>query len=184
MKKTVQLITIVIAIQLTMSYTKSDEWFMLESKSFGFKIEFPEEPTARIQEVNSGTNILKMNMFMYDVTKTRKKDDNLVYLINYTVYPDSSIKSNDKEVLQNFYRSSIDATVENVHGKILSEKIITLKGYSGREVRIDFKDGLAVINMRLFLIKNKMYMMEIITETKNDFNLSIKRFMDSFELLN
>jgi hypothetical protein len=69
-----------------------------------------------------------------------------------------------------------------VHGKLLSEKIIQINGFPGREARIDFRDGLAVITMRAYLVKNKMYILQTITETKKDFNKSIGKFMDSFKL--
>jgi len=49
-------------------------------------------------------------------------------------------------------------------------------------VRIDFKDGLAVIRMRYYLVKNRLFMLQIFTETKKEQNKSIDRFMDSFKL--
>ena len=36
--------------------------------------------------------------------------------------------------------------------------------------------------MGFYLVKNKLYMSETITETKNDFNKSIDKFFNSFSL--
>jgi len=166
-----------------MSFIKPKTWYLLESEQYGYKIEFPKEPTENPQVVNSVIGELKMNIFMYDASKG-SKDDNLVYMVNYTEYPDTLINSEKTDVLSDFFRNSIDGAVRNVHGKLLSEKEIKIGEYPGREINIDFKDGMAVIRMRLYLVKNKMYMLQTITETKKDFNKSITRFMDSFELIN
>jgi hypothetical protein len=167
-----------------MSFTKSHDWFMFESKEFGFKMEFPGEPTLKPQEFPSPTGLgtLTMNAFVYDPGK--KKDLNLIYMASCTDYPDS-INSDklSKEELQKFYQTTIEGLLHNLHGKLLSEKVVTIDGYSGREIRIDFKDGMAVITARLYLVKNKRYLMETIAKTRDDFNVSIKRFMESFELL-
>ncbi len=185
MKKISRIIIAVLVIQLTMSFTKAHEWYLLQSKELGFKIEFPVEPTTTKQQAELETGAVTLNIFMYDATKTRKKDENLVYMVMMSEYPDMRINSTkmNKEELKNYYKNAIGGAVKNVHGKQLDETIITLNGYEGRQVRIDFNDGLAVITLRLFLIKNKMYMLQTITETKKDFNFSIKRFMDSFYLL-
>ena len=43
-------------------------------------------------------------------------------------------------------------------------------------------EGQAIIKMRFYLVKNKLFMEEIITETSKFPNKTIARFMDSFEL--
>ena len=166
-----------------LSFINSDEWYLLRSEQYGYKIKFPKAPTENPQVINSEIGKLKMNIFMYDASQ-KGKDDNLVYMVNYTEYPDTLISSEKTEILDDFFRNSIDGAVKNVHGELLSEKIIKIGEYPGREIKIDFKDGMAVIRMRSYLVNNKMYVLQTITETKKDFNKSITLFMDSFELLN
>ncbi|MFN6946338.1 MAG: hypothetical protein ACK4ND_15425 [Cytophagaceae bacterium] len=165
-----------------MSFIQAEKWFLLESKQYGYKIEFPKKPTEKPQVVNSEIGELKMNIFIHDASKDGK-DDNLIYMVNYTEYPDTLIHSDKTEILSDFFRNSIDGAVRNVHGKLLSEKVIQIGEYPGREIKIDFRDGMAVIRMRIYLVKNQMYLLQTITETKKDFNKSITRFMDSFELI-
>lgn len=100
-----------------------------------------------------------------------------------SLHPDSLINSDKKEILADVFKNAVNGAVETAHGKLLNEMIIEFKGYPGREIRIDFQNGTAVITMRLYLIKNKMYMLETITVTDKDFNTSIKKFMNSFDLL-
>jgi hypothetical protein len=173
---------VTIGIFSLVSFTFSDTWFQLTSIAYKYKIEFPEKPEETPNVLETKIGKLKMNMFVYDASKS-KTDENLVYLVNFTEYPDSLINSDMKDKMPAFFRNSIDGAVTNVHGKLLSEKDIEKRGFPGREIRVDFKDGLAVIKMRIYLVKNKMYLIEVITETKKDFNKSIDRFMDSFDLL-
>ena len=181
MKKIDVSIGVFISCILLMSFINPDDWFLFEAKNC--KIYFPQKPTEQSQTIVTAIGELKLNIYMYQVPDN-KEDDNLVYGLIESDYPDSLINSNKKDILDNFFRNSIDGAVNNVHGKLLSESKIQLDSFPGREVRIDFRDGLAVLKMRIYLVRNKMYMEQTITDTKKDFNKSIDRFMDSFKLVN
>lgn len=165
-----------------LSFAKKDSWIHFESEEFQFEIDFPQKPKAQPQEVETAAGTLKMNMFIYDASEA-KSDQNLVYMVNYTAFPKEMLSVDTETGVEEFFRGSIDGAVRNVHGKLLSETIISLGDYPGREVRIDFKEGLAVITMRTYLVENQMYMLQTITATEQDFNTSIGKFMDSFKIL-
>jgi len=166
-------------LTVILSFSFPGDWVLLEKSDF--KILFPQKPEEQTQTVNTALGKLNIDTYIYEVPDS-KKDDNLMYMFAQTAYPDTAINSDKKDLLDKFFRGSIDGAVNNVHGKLLSETVIQLNGYPGRKVRIDFKDGLAVINMGFYLVKNKLYMSETITETKNDFNKSIDKFFNSFSL--
>ncbi|WP_339812315.1 hypothetical protein [uncultured Imperialibacter sp.] len=171
-----------IALLTVLSSFASGKWFLFEDKEFGFKIEFPEEPTATPQMIDSEIGQLKMNIVMYDASE-KGNDDNLLYMTNVTEYPDSLINSDRTDILDKFFRGAIDGAVNNVKGKLLTEEVKNLADYPGREITVDYGQGMAIIRMRLFLINNRAYMLQTITETGKSNNESIHRFMDSFELL-
>lgn len=173
---------LIIIIPTILSFNLSNTWYLLESKACGYKIEFPQKPTESPQVVDSELGKLKMNIFMYDAS-SNGKDENMMYMINYTEYPISRVNSDNKQQLATIYRNSIDAAVKNVNGKLLSEKSIVLKGFVGKEIKVDLKEDHAVINMRVYLVKNKMYMIQVFTDVKKDSNQSIIHFMNSFNLL-
>ena len=170
--------TIILAI-LTLSFIHPDDWIVFESN--GYKMLFPKKPADQTQVVNTAIGKLKMGIHMYEVADN-EKEDNLVYGLIETEYPDSVINSDKKDLLDNFFKNSIDGAANNVHGKLLSVTEIQLDGYPGRSFRIDLKDQHAVMTMRAYLVKNKMYILQTITEAPKDFNKSINRFMDSFTL--
>jgi hypothetical protein len=47
---------------------------------------------------------------------------------------------------------------------------------------VDFQEGLAIINMRFYLVNNRMYVLQAISETGKEKNRSVARFMNSFTL--
>jgi len=183
MKQSVSsLLTVSLVVISLMSFVKPEKWFWLVSEEYGYKIEFPVEPEERPKVVNSEIGELKLNVFLYDAS-LRGNDDNLVYMVNYIEYPEDEIHSDNTEILTDLFRNSVEGAVINVNGELLSEKEIQLGQYPGRELRIDYKNGMAIIRMRMYLVENKMYMIQTITETNKEANNSITRFMDSFELI-
>ena len=60
---------------------------------------------------------------------------------------------------------------------------VTLQKKAMENVKIDFNGGRAFIQMRLYLVENKMYLLQTITEAEKDNNKSVGRFMDSFALI-
>ena len=179
MKKIRKVITILVLMIVTMGFVNSDEWFQFESDEF--KIEFPVKPNFETKKINSAFGESTMNIFSYDASKAMK-DENLIYMVILTEYPDSLINSDKKEILTEYFRNSVDGAVQRVKGKLISEKNIEIDGFPGREIKIDYGNGMAIINMRSYLVKNKLFVIQTITETKKDSNKSIDRFMDSFKL--
>lgn len=175
------LLTSLVLLSL-MSFMKPDGWYVLRSEQYGYKVDFPQKPVENPQVINTEIGELKMNMFIYDASSAGK-DDNLLYLVNYTEYPEAFMEVEDPESVKVFFRNAVDGAVGNVNGRLISEKIIKLGRHPGREIKVDFKEGMAVIRMRFYLVGYKLYMLQTITETKKDFNKSINRFMNSFELL-
>jgi hypothetical protein len=155
------------------------DWVLCETKNC--MVLFPGKPTATTQMVSSAIGPLKLDINLYEVPRG-SQDDNFIYLLNETAYPDSLVSSDKKEILDNFFSRAIDGAVSRVHGKLLTEKAIALGKYPGREIRINFQQGRAVIKMRMYLVKSILFMLETITDPKFDGNKSIDRFMDSFQL--
>jgi len=85
-------------------------------------------------------------------------------------------------MVDGFFRGAVDGAVSNVKGKLLTEKKIELDGFPGREVTVDFQNGQAIIMMKCFLVRNMMYILEIISETGKENNASSSHFYQSFKL--
>ena len=164
------------------AFTTSDEWYQFEHKAFSFKTEYPGKPTTKVKVLNTAEGDLNLNMFEY-VSERTETQSALFYAVSFVEYPVEAVNSNDKEKLKEFYKKWTDKLVARVNGKLIKETIITLEGFEGVEDRIEMKDGAEFVKMRAYMINNKLYMIEAVTETKNEFNPSINRFMNSFKLI-
>jgi hypothetical protein len=148
-------------------------------KSHGFITEFPRQPEVDSQILPSAAGNLTLHTFMYEPSTA---DDNLVYGVILTKYPDSLINSGKEPLIKGIFRGAIDGAVKNTEGKLLSEKEIELEGHPGREVRIDYKSGVAIIKMRMYLVKSTMYVQQVIMELKKENNKTEQRFLNAFKL--
>lgn len=156
------------------------EWYPFKSE--GYSIEFPVKPTIETSKVPSPIGELTLINSMYDAQKTGDKNDNLAYSVIVTDYPDSLIHSDNKEMLPAFFRNSIDGGVANSGGTLSSEKEIEIGGYPGREARVDLNEGKGVLIIRCYLVKNRFYILQTITEKPKFPNNSVDRFLGSFRL--
>ena len=180
MKKIKTFIGIAVHITIATGFSYQDNWYLLKSDEY--KIEFPVKPVPQTQMIKSEIGELKMDIFMHDASEN-EKDENLVYGFMYTEYPDSLINSGKTELLTNFFRNAIDGSLGNVKGKLLSETIIEIDKFPGREIKIEFMEGLYIMKMRFYLVRNKMYIIQTITDIKKTDNKSAERFMGSFGLI-
>lgn len=178
-KNTKTLVTLLLIVA-SFSFTLID-W--VDFKSHGFSASFPKKPEADSQLINSPVGNLRFNSFMYDASED-STDENLVYGAMTTVYPDALAKQiQDTPFIRGIFDGAVKGGINSVNGKLISQKDIQFQGYPGREVKIDFQNGLAVIRMRMYMVKNWMYTLQTITLTEKDENKSIYRFMNSFKLV-
>lgn len=178
MKKFTSTFSFILLITLLSAFTFANDWQLFETSDF--QILYPKLPSSQTQTINSVIGDLKVTGHIYNASKDTT-DANLTYGVLTTEYPDTLVHSDKKEILSNFFRSATDGAVKNVNGKLISEKEIELDGFPGRDIKIDLK-GFAVMRMKAFLVKNKLYMLQTITKTEKDGNQSVEKFMNSFKL--
>ena len=158
--------------------------YLLKSEEHGYQIEFPSLPMDNHPSVNSPFGELKMHVFLYDASMVNKKDENQMYLLNLTIYPpQGEIHSNRGENISEFYRSTIDGIIKQNRGTILTQKEIEINNYPGKEFKLEIKNGKAILTGRLFLIENKMFLIQTIADKKKEGNQAQQKFFESFLLL-
>ncbi|MBL0358735.1 MAG: hypothetical protein IPP72_18545 [Chitinophagaceae bacterium] len=174
-------LSVIFLIAVSLSFTVTGDW--IEFTSHGFSASFPKKPEADSQMVNSPVGKLKFNSFMYDASED-STDENLVYGVMTMIYPDSLTQQMKVPAfIKGLFDGAVKGGVNSVKGKLLSEKEIEFEGCPGREVKIDFHNGLAIIRMRMYMVKATMFTLQTITYTEKDENKQIERFMNSFKLL-
>ena len=167
---------------LLVCFNESNDWYQFDSNEY--KILFPKLPSSTINQVSTEAGALQIQMYMYNASKDAT-DENLIYGISISEYPKDHITNHkEHDNFETFFKNSIYGMVNKVNGKLISETNISLDKYQGREIKIDFKNGLAIIKARFYLVNNTVYIIQTITKTENDNNKSIDKFMNSFELKN
>ena len=177
LKKTILFFSIIATL---ISFKAINEWYQYDSPEF--KVLFPKTPTNTTKKVNTEAGEIQMQVYMYNASKD-ESDQNLIYSVSSSEYPKEHIQSHIKhDNLNSFFRNAIDGMVNNVKGKLISESKIKLENFPGREFKIDFKDGLAIIKVRMYLAGNNVYFLQTITKTEKENNKMIEKFMNSFKL--
>ncbi len=181
-KKYISPVLILLVLAISLGFMLTSDWFLMKSEAQGYQIEFPEKPSSNVQTVNTEAGPVDMHIHMLDLSK-KENDSNLIYLSSFAQYPDSLVHSDRKEQLAGFFKETIDGLIGSIDGKLMNERDVQIGEYEGREVKINFQDGMAIIRIRVYLVQNKVYMLQVITKTENDSNDSISHFMNSFALL-
>jgi hypothetical protein len=179
MKKTKLAFLTTCLFLMASSFVLVNDWVLVEAVDFS--IEFPAAPTEEEQSLESAIGPLKLYIRMYEVLDV-EKDENFAYGMITTEYPVGTIHSDSTQTLEKVFDGAINGCVENVKGKLLSQQVVEINGFPGREFRIDFQDGLATFKMKAFLVKNKMFILQTITDPKKEGNKSAERFLGSFKL--
>lgn len=154
------------------------DWFLYKNQQMS--IEFPQEPNITAQSVPTAVGDIEMKIASFE--SKNEADSNLAYVFIASDYPDSLINSGKKELLPQFFRASVDGAVKNVNGKLISEKEISIEGFPGREVNVDYGNGQAIISFRMYLVHNRAYFIQTLSEKEKAANKDAVRFMNSFKL--
>ncbi|MEQ6124506.1 hypothetical protein AAON49_09915 [Pseudotenacibaculum sp. MALMAid0570] len=151
-----------------------------KNKEGRFKISFPSQPI--LSEKSGETEYGKLTNFSFK--SVSKNDDNLSYQLSYLDYP---LSFTDTLTVDHIYALFNGAQNTNINSKtaeligVFNHKIL---GYTGREFRWKDTETKNLIRIRFYLVKNRMYILTVRTEEKNNFNVGINQFFDSFELIN
>lgn len=181
MRKNVLLLTVVVIIALTAFKPLTDEWREYTPENSKCTIAMPGEPSKRERVVNSAIGDLKLIMYMFQPADGT--DDNVLYGVSFSDFPEGTIHSDSASIIKQFLDNTRDGAIKSIQGKLLSEVEINYKQYPGREQWVDYKNGMATINFRYYLVKNRLYTLQVITLADKSNNKSIGKFMSSFKLV-
>ncbi|MDB5255396.1 MAG: hypothetical protein JWM14_91 [Chitinophagaceae bacterium] len=170
-----------ICLTLCLGFIKADKWITIQSKKFGYQVDFPKKPTEQSQDVDSEVGKVKLNMYIYDASEVAG-DENLLYMSNCTQHPAIDANALDSAQLADFFDRTVGGVAKGVNGELLSQKKIMLDKHEGREITVGYEENKNTITMRLFVVDNKIFMLQAIAATDKSPNKSATRFFDSFKL--
>lgn len=179
MKFSLRLFLVISLLSAFLSSFRIADWKKYENAAGRFSVLFPSGPEESEQQLNTALGALTLKIFSSNAEND--SDVNIVYAVMYTEYPENSISSSmDAEKMEKFFNGSVNGAVTNVKGKLLSEEKVSIKNFPGRHIKVDYMQGQAVIDMYLYLVNNRNYMLQVIHVPGKEDNSNLKKFTDSF----
>ncbi len=178
--KSVKYVVALVCLVVCCSFVSTD-WIVFLSHDGTFKISFPHEPEVLKHIVDSGVIPTKSRLVKYDVGKF--KDENQSYQLIYSDYPDSIVNSDFKtRITDTFLKNIIFTERDMIKGRIISIEEIKYRDFPGRHIHFTF-GGKNALNMKIFLVHSRLYMLKIVCDITNDNNPAIEQFFSSFEVI-
>lgn len=159
------------------SFTVIEDWYTIDDSKF--KISFPLKPDFDSVDVDSPVGKLTAYNYMLEMGEN-SADSNLVYGFSKSRYPDKYYEQLGSSFSKGVLDGVINGAIKGVNGKLISEKEIVSGKAAGREIIVDYGNGVAVIKMRFYLDKTDLYCVQTIALTGKENNSNVSRFMDSF----
>jgi hypothetical protein len=156
------------------------KWDSYSDDKGQFKTEFKGKPTVKTEPQQ-----FQFANVTWTTTSIDKADkNNLSYLVKYADFPANIITSDSLRLLQEFFfftQGDLAPTLGETGLDNINLKQV--QKYPGREFRwIDRPNNLGYTR-RTFLVKNRLYFLEVKYKLENDFNNDIEGFLDKFSLL-
>ena len=157
---------------------RSSDWYKYQDNDC--EILFPKAPMndTIVKDMPSVGKIF----FYRHVLKNTENETNMSYEFLKIEYPPDEFAHPAKDVIESFFKGVISGSLGHVHGKLLSEKDISLVDYPGKEVKISFDNNTKMITLKTYLAKSKNYTVEIVALTGKEVNSTATKFFDSFKI--
>lgn len=151
-----------------------------EDKSCNFKIKFPGNPTISNQTIKFPFGSFNGKKIYFQSTD----DMNQYYSVYCVDLPQNIIHSDSIRLLpQLFALTQMDYLQQYGENCLLNTYFKDVNKYPGREYVWGEPKKDAGFTRRVFLVKNKLYLLEVAYTTNKQHNLKIGTFLDSFKLL-
>ncbi len=148
------------------------EWQSFESEDGRFSVSFPGTPEEQVESVTTAIGTIETQFFV-----VTQKD--MAYSVNLADYPPEVIAAED---IQQMLDGARDGAVSNVNGELLEEKELVLNGHPGREFKVKVEDEDIVVRARIYLVNERLYVVQALSTERLASSEDIEKFLDSFQL--
>ncbi len=161
----------------------TDLWQITFSNEGNFQVKFPIAPVIRVESSETVMGTIAHTTYLAE--PEIGSDNNLSYAASFMVYPLNLINSRliSKEQVDQFLRYTIDGMARSLGATLVAEMDIAYGLFPGKEVSMDYQNGMAAIKCRVYLVDNVLYTLKVTSPTKNDVNKSREYFLNSFKLI-
>lgn len=151
------------------------QWVSFRSDKGGFRVDLPAQPTERVQTVNTAAGDINTYLF-----STSLNNGTVNYTVSYMDLPQVAASMPENLLLE----ALSGGITGDQRIKVLSERVIKLDNYSGREFKIESPTQ-SLVQHRTYLVKQRVYQIavEVPAANVNGLAADVERFLSSFKLL-
>ena len=171
MSRIATLVVLVVPLIATIGCKKGAQFKEFSSAEGRFKVLMPGAPKEQAQAAGPIT----MKNFMIE-----EKDG--AYMASFAELP---IAANEPDAMtQQRLDGSRDGALRNTNAKLKKESKITLAGkYPGREIEADLPGGKGIVRARVWIVNQRLYMVQVIGTAAWASSNDANKFLDSFTLI-
>ena len=154
-------------------------WTLFKDLDGGFSVKIPCK-TMKHTVQNIKTELGEPAYHSFVCTPEEKDAENKVYIINYLDYPAGLLHPDSIALRRALLEETILSSVSNVNGELAYSDDISLKGVSGKLWRINYNKGNAIMKNKAFIVKNRLFLVQVATTKARSRNLDADVFLQSF----
>lgn len=153
-------------------------WIPYRSPEGGFKVATKGIFKEVLTHAETGIGKITVHNLVYQ----DKEATSPVFVIMYYDFPEESIHSDSSEVVQDFFKETIESAVASTSGTLIYESEVSLHGFKGKQWRINYSENQGMIKTQAFLVENRYYSLSVMSPTEGG-ALDINKFFNSFRLI-
>jgi hypothetical protein len=149
-------------------FAAAQEWHTYSYPDDGFSINAPAQPVVSMQDVSGKEGTVEMHNYLLDMGTAA---------FYASTSNDAMLPNSDPEEA---LKGAEQGAVDNLHGRLLSEKRIALGSYPGVEMEADSQS--AHFTARIYVVRSRLYLTLVVSAPGKPCP-DAARFLDSFRLL-
>jgi len=162
---------LIIVGALSLPVADEPQWRQFTPDDARFEISMPAEPIVSVQYVDTGKNLLRLNMV------SAHPDIRDEFLVTWTEYTKADVPSPSDRT----FAKMRDALAETKHATVLRERAVTLRGNPGRLISMRTEDG-QIADVIFYFTRSRVYQIMAQTRCGDEYKAQRARFLDSFKL--
>ena len=163
------------------TYAQDEKWRTLKSSEGEFRMKMPGEWEAKRIPFGPPETPTTLHINEYNSNKETPVE-NVRYAVSWADLQ-QEINVDDHAAVQNIFDGQIDRVTSELHGGIpVSDQVTRYQGYPGLDVELNYDNERGKIFMRMFLVHNRLYLLEVTGMAGAINRENLDRFFESLEI--
>ncbi|MFZ1702987.1 MAG: hypothetical protein WAT79_01505 [Saprospiraceae bacterium] len=155
------------------------EWTLFHPEDKSFKILSPGNMEWGIKHTLTDLGELKTQTYLH---KGTEENPEIIYIVNYTDYPNESLDADSTELLEDFFQTSLEGIIEKLDGELLYYADISNIYVPQKMYRISYNKGQALVKGIFLIYRDRFYSIQVFTSFSKSNSPEVDKFLLSFRV--